>query len=150
MIYSISVFRTVICGLESLRKILSFSSAERCISFSFTQAFKTPQQWQGIPRVGVHFTALDFINLVWNLIWFQDSSKEVYQVLFTSQNVTSDEGHQETHMAESLRGSCQGAAMSSWPQPGLPLTLPLHFACFYQGMWNFQMKTNEKHTQLYY
>lgn len=147
MVCSISVFRKVICGLDSLRKILSFSPAERDISFSFTQVFKTPQQWQGIPRVGVSFTALGFINLVWNLIWFQDSSKKVYRVLFTSQNVTSDGGHQGTCMAESLRGSCQGTAMSSWPQPGLSLTVPISFCLFLSGHVEFQSENKgEMHT----
>lgn len=150
IVYSISIFSRVICGLGSLRKILFFLLLRDASAFPSHWGFKTPQQWQGIPSVGVNFKALDFINLVWNLIWFQDSSKKVHGVLFTSQNVTSDGGHQEACMAESLRGSCQGTAVSSWPQPGLFLTAPFHFAYFYQGMGNFQMKPNEKCTKLYY
>lgn len=49
-------------------------------------------------------------------------------------------------MAESLRGSCQGTAMSSWPWPGLPLTAPFNFAYFYQGTWNFQIKKKMTNT----
>lgn len=140
MVYSISIFSRVICGLGSLRKILFFLLLRDASAFPSHWGFKTPQQWQGILSVGVNFKALDFINLVWNLIWFQDSSKKVHGVLFTSQNVTSDGGHQEACMAESLRGSCQGTAVSSWPLPDCTIS----FCLFLSGHGEFPNETKWK------
>lgn len=139
MVYSISIFRRVICGLEPLRKTLPFLLLTDALAFSSHWGFRTSQQCQGIPRIAVvNFKALDFISLVWNLIWFQNSSKKVHRVLPTSENFTPDRGHHEACVAEGLRGSCQGIAVAPCPCPGLR-TISVCLLLSY-GMWNFQMQ----------
>lgn len=129
MVYSISIFRRVICGLEPLRKTLPFLLLTDALAFSSHWGFRTSQQCQGIPRIAVvNFKALDFISLVWNLIWFQNSSKKVHRVLPTSENFTPDRGH---HEACGLKVS-EGAAKELLWHLGLVLaSAPFQFAYFY-------------------
>lgn len=114
----------------------AFSPADRCISFSFTL-----RQCQGIPRVGVSFTALDFISLVWNLIWFQDSSKEVQRFLPTSENFTPRQrapwGLHGWRSQRELPRNCHGTLALSWPLPDCTISVCLLLS---YGMWNFQMQ----------